>query len=148
MVKNSPPKFPDMRPPPGAASLVPSLPTPAGYRRAMPLIGAPDPGLPMPRSERKRRVIWFAVAVALHAALLLGIWLMPPLRLKWSPSPEDWVQVVSLPKPAVVPEKEPAKPAAPKPAVPKAAASKRNAHQPVAAPPPDARHETEGRTPP
>jgi hypothetical protein len=132
MVTNSPPKFPDMRPPPGAASLVPSLPTPAGYRRAMPLIGAPDPGLPTPRSERKRRVIWFAVAVALHAALLLGIWLMPPLRLKWSPSPEDWVQVVSLPKPAV-----------PKPAAPKL-----NAHQPVAPPLPDSRHKTEGQTPP
>ncbi len=118
------------------------LPTPAGYRRAMPLIGAPDPGVATPLSERKRRVVWFAVAVALHAALLLGIWLMPPLRLKWSPSPEDWVQVVSLPKKApeaVVPDATTA--------VPKAAAPKLKAHKPVA-PPPGSRDETAGRTPP
>ncbi len=99
MATPSAPKFPDMRPPPGAVSEVRGLPTPAGYRRSMPLIGAPDPAAPAPRGERKRRVVWFGVAVGLHAALLLGIWLMPPLRLKWSPSPEDWVQVVSLPKP-------------------------------------------------
>ncbi len=41
--------------------------------------------------------MWFGVAVALHAALLLGIWLAPPLRLKWDPSPDAWVQVISLP---------------------------------------------------
>lgn len=66
----------------------------------MPLIGAPDPTVPAPRSERNRRLMWFGVAVGLHAALLLGFWLMPPLRLKWGPPPEDWVPVTSLPKPA------------------------------------------------
>jgi len=43
-------------------------------------------------------MLWFGIAVALHAALLLGLWLMPPLRLKWSPSADSWVQVFSLPK--------------------------------------------------
>jgi len=101
MDPNPPLKFPPLRPPPGAA--VRGLPTPAGYRRGMPLIGAPDPAQPAPRSERKRRMVWFGVAVGLHAALLLGYWLLPPLRLKWNPPPEDWVSVVSLPKPVEAP---------------------------------------------
>jgi hypothetical protein len=96
-------KFPPLRPPPGAASEVRGLPTPAGYRRGMPLIGAPDTTLPAPRSERKRRLAWFGVAVGLHAALGLGFWLLPPLRLKWNPPAEDWVPVVSLPTPAAAP---------------------------------------------
>jgi hypothetical protein len=103
MVANPPPKFPDMRPPPGAASQVRGLPTPAGYRRSMPLIGAPEPDARAPRGERKRLMFWFGLAVSLHAVLLLVIWLMPPLRLKWSPSPQDWVTVVSIPATATHP---------------------------------------------
>ena len=113
----------------------------------MPLIGAPDPAVPPPRSERKRRVVWFAVAVALHAALLLGIWLMPPLRLKWSPSPEDWVQVVSLPQkaPDVVAPETTALPAVPKAGT----APKAKGRKPVGtAPPPETGHQTEGQTAP
>jgi hypothetical protein len=95
---NHSPKFPDMRPPPGAASQVRGLPTPAGYRQSVPVFDATDTGISAQRGERKRRLLWFAVAVALHAALLLGLWLTPALRLKWGPSPEDWVQVISVPK--------------------------------------------------
>jgi hypothetical protein len=50
--------------------------------------------------SRKRLLLWFGVAVALHAVLLLVIWLMPPLRIPWTPSPDAWVPVVSLPAPA------------------------------------------------
>ena len=95
---NQPPKFPDMRPPPGAASQVRGLPTPAGYRRSVPAFDTADADGSARRAERKRRFLWFGVAVALHAALLLGLWLTPSRRLKWGPSPEDWVQVLSVPK--------------------------------------------------
>jgi hypothetical protein len=50
------------------------------------------------RFERKRLVLWFGIAVAFHAALLLGLWLMPALRIKWEPSPDAWVQVTAVPK--------------------------------------------------
>jgi hypothetical protein len=50
------------------------------------------------RFERKRLVLWFGIAVAFHAALLVGLWLMPALRIKWEPSPDAWVQVISVPK--------------------------------------------------
>jgi hypothetical protein len=95
---NHPPKFPDMRPPPGAASQVRGLPTPSGYRQSIPVFDTADTGIIARRGERRRRLLWFAVAVALHAALFVGLWLTPSLRLKWSPSPEDWVQVISVPK--------------------------------------------------
>ena len=92
-------KFPDMRPPPRDAPIR-ELPTPAQYRQMTPAIIAAERGPPPPRLGRKRRWAWFAVAVDLHAALFIAIWLSPPLRLKWSPSPDAWVPVVSLPPPA------------------------------------------------
>ena len=55
------------------------------------------------RFRRKKLLIWFGVAVALHTALLLVFFLTPPMRLKWNPPPEDWVPVVSLPKPVPLP---------------------------------------------
>lgn len=74
------------------------LPTPSGYRAAVPAFASTEPAAPARRAERKRRLAWFAIAVALHVALLLGLWLTPPLRLKAGYAPERWVQVVALPK--------------------------------------------------
>ncbi|HEY3656944.1 MAG TPA: hypothetical protein VGL34_18380 [Steroidobacteraceae bacterium] len=94
---NQPIKFPDMRPPKDRAASI-DLPTPAGYRQRVPLFPTSDASHKNRRVERKRLVFWFGLAVALHAALLLGLWLTPPLRLKWGPSSDAWVQVMSLPK--------------------------------------------------
>ncbi|MGA2187718.1 MAG: hypothetical protein ABSH33_04260 [Steroidobacteraceae bacterium] len=92
-------KFPDMRPPASRAP-VSELPTPAQYRQSSPaIITAAARVAPKPR-DRRRLFAWFGVAVALHAALLLAIWLLPPLRIPWSPSPDAWVQVISLPQKA------------------------------------------------
>lgn len=94
-------KFPDMRPPSrGGPPREP--PPPSHFRRSSPAIIATQPGVSAQPQSRKRLVLWFGVAVALHAALLLAIWLMPPLRIPWSPSPDAWVPVVSLPAPAPV----------------------------------------------
>ena len=106
-------KFPDMRParPHGPIH----LPPPSGYVQRVPLFPTTDGSVKSRRFERKRLLLWFGIAVAFHAALLLGLWLMPALRIKWEPSPDAWVQVISVPK--VQPE--PAAPvaaAAPKPA--------------------------------
>jgi hypothetical protein len=108
-------KFPDMRPP-SRGGPIPDLPPLAQYRQMTPAIIAVEPVVRTPRLERKRLLMWFGVAVALHAALFLAIWLTPPLRLKWSPSPDAWVPVVSLPPkppppPAAAPAAGPAKPA-------------------------------------
>jgi hypothetical protein len=66
------------------------------------------------RFRRKKLLIWFGVAVALHTALLLVFFLTPSMRLKWNPPPQDWVPVVSLPKPEPAPTPAPVaeKPAA------------------------------------
>jgi hypothetical protein len=89
-------KFPDMRPrtPPGPIR----LPPPSGYVQRVPLFPTTDGSAKSRRFERRRLVLWFGIAVALHAALLLGLWLMPALRIKWEPSPDAWVQVTSVPK--------------------------------------------------
>jgi hypothetical protein len=88
-------KFPDMRPatPPGPIH----LPPPSGYVQRVPLFPTTDGSVNNRRFERKRLLLWFGIAVAFHAALLLGFWLMPALRVKWEPSPDAWVQVVSVP---------------------------------------------------
>ena len=87
-------KFPDMRPatPPGPIR----LPPPSGYVQRVPLFPTTDGSVNNRRFERKRLLLWFGIAVAFHAALLLGFWLMPALRIKWEPSPDAWVQVTSL----------------------------------------------------
>lgn len=89
------PKYPPLRsptPPP-----IIHLPPPSGYLKRVPAYSTSEEA-PRSRSHRRRRlVLWFAVAVALHGALLLGIWLMPALRIPWEPSPQAWVQVVSVP---------------------------------------------------
>jgi hypothetical protein len=103
-------KFPDMRPP-SRGGPIPELPNPAQYRQTTPAVIAQEMRATAPRIERKRLLVWFSVAVGLHAALLIAIWLTPPLRLKWSPSPDAWVPVVSLPVP-------PPAPVAPTPVVP------------------------------
>jgi hypothetical protein len=87
-------KFPDMRPSrrPGPIH----LPPPSGYVQRVPLFPTTDGSVNNRRFERKRLLMWFAIAVAFHAALLLGFWLMPALRIKWEPSPDAWVPVTSL----------------------------------------------------
>jgi hypothetical protein len=93
-------KFPDMRPtPPGPIH----LPPPSGYVQRVPLFPTTDGSVTSRRFEVKRLVLWFGIAVAFHAALLLGLWLMPALRIKWEPSPDAWVPVVSIPKAPPVP---------------------------------------------
>lgn len=89
-------KFPELRPP-SRGGPIRELPTPAQYRQTTPAILKPAAAVAVPRLERKRLWMWFGIAVALHAALFIAIWLTPPLRLKWTPSPDDWVRVVSLP---------------------------------------------------
>jgi hypothetical protein len=92
---NQTPKFPDMRPatPPGPIN----LPPPSGYVQRVPLFPTTDGSVTSRRFERKRLWLWFGMAVAFHAVLLLGLWLMPALRIKWEPSPDAWVQVTSIP---------------------------------------------------
>jgi hypothetical protein len=89
-------KFPDMRPatPPGPIR----LPPPSGYVQRVPLFPTTEGSVKSRRFERKRLLLWFGIAVAFHAALLLGFWLMPALRIKWEPSPDAWVQVTSVPQ--------------------------------------------------
>jgi hypothetical protein len=113
-------KFPDMRPatPPGPIH----LPPPSGYVQRVPLFPTTDGSVKSRRFERKRLLLWFGIAVAFHAALLLCFWLMPALRIKWEPSPDAWVQVTSVPQ------------AQPAPPVPDAVtASKPIAARPIAA---------------
>jgi len=101
-------KFPDMRPPPRPK--IAPLPSLSEYRQIKPTLATKDTSMEITpvvrRFQRKKLIIWFGVAVALHAALLLAFFLTPPMRLKWSPPPEDWVAVVSLPKPEPVPVPE------------------------------------------
>jgi hypothetical protein len=122
-------KFPDMRPPKSGSAPVTELPTPAQFRQTSSAIISNDPRLAIRGVGRRRLLLWFGLAVALHAALLLAIWLMPPLRLKWEPSADAWVQVISLPQEP--PHAPPANAAAAQtPAVPKAGT--RKAPPPVA----------------
>jgi hypothetical protein len=90
-------KFPDMRPPKNRAASAAALPALSAYRRSAPAFPTTDSAVGNQRTERRRLILWFGVAVALHAALLLALWLTPPLRLKWGPSSDSWVQVISLP---------------------------------------------------
>ncbi len=112
-------KFPDMRPPPRPK--ITPLPPLSAYRQIKPTLATKDTGSEitpaMRRARRKKLFIWFGVAVALHTALLLAFFLTPKMRLKWSPPPEDWVPVVSLPKPAPIVEPVPEKPVSPAQAV-------------------------------
>jgi hypothetical protein len=76
------------------------LPTPSGYRQLNPAVIPFAPVSPTSRlSRRKRLVIGFCIAAALHVGLILAWWLTPPLRLKASYAPERWVQVLPLVKP-------------------------------------------------
>jgi hypothetical protein len=93
---NQPIKFPDMRPAKRKDDI--HIPPPSGFAQRIPLFPTTDAAAKNRRFERKRLLAWFGIAVALHAALLIGIWLLPALRIKWEPSPDAWVQVTSLPK--------------------------------------------------
>ena len=125
-------KFPDMRPP-NPRPPIRSLPPLSEYRHTAPALALPksEESEGVRRLRRKRLFKWFGVAVALHAVLLLVLLLTPPMRLKWGPPPEDWVQVTSLPKP------EPVAPPAPQPApvVAPAKSSKSSAAKAAAAKP-------------
>src|SRR5260370_2257525 len=98
-------KFPDMRPARAHGPI--HLPPPSGYVQRVPLFPTTDASVNNRRFERKRLLLWFGIAVAFHAALLLGFWLMPALRIKWEPSSDAWVPVTSIPQ---------AQPAPPSPA--------------------------------
>jgi len=91
---NQPIKFPEMRPKDRRPSF--NLPDPSGYRQRVPSFPTSDGTAQNRRAERKRLILWFGVAMALHAALLLALWLTPPLRLKWGPPSDAWVQVTSV----------------------------------------------------
>ncbi len=108
-------KFPDMRPPPRPK--IAPLPSLSDYRQIKPTLAMKDTSLEITpvvrRFRRKKLLIWFAVAVALHTVLLLVFFLTPPMRIKWNPPAEDWVPVVSLPKPAPAPPPAVEKPARP-----------------------------------
>jgi len=119
-------KFPDMRPA-SRGGPIPELPPLAQYRQTTPAAIRESSELKTGPVERRRLLAWFGVAVALHAALFIAIWLTPPLRLKWSPSPDAWVQVVSLPPP------KPETTAAVSVKVPKPPAAKANVHKAPAA---------------
>src|ERR1700728_3935192 len=102
-------KFPDMRPPPRPK--IAPLPSLSDYRQIKPTLATKDTSMEITpvvrRFQRKKLLIWFGVAVALHSAFLLVFFLTPPMRLKWNPPPEDWVPVVSLPKAEPVPAPSP-----------------------------------------
>ncbi len=101
--------FPDMRP--ATPPVVRDLPPLAQYRRTVPAFKSIDPDAATPRVGRRRYALWFGVAIGLHAVLLLALWLSPPLRLKWGPSADAWVQVTSLPQEqAKVPAADPGPP--------------------------------------
>ena len=91
---NEPIKFPDMRPRHPPREIVP--PPPSSFLRRIPEFPTSDASPEAQRRRRKRLLVWLAVAVALHAALFLGIWLSPTLRIKWEPSPDAWVHVTSV----------------------------------------------------
>jgi hypothetical protein len=130
---NQTPKFPDMRPatPPGPIN----LPPPSGYVQRVPLFPTTDGSVTSRRFERKRLWLWFGIAVAFHAVLLLGLWLMPALRIKWEPSPDAWVQVTSIPSvpsvptPPTVPIAQPASPTDKPAAASKAATGRERTHK-------------------
>lgn len=97
-------KFPDMRPPKGRGAPIAPLPGLSEFQRSAPLFPTSDDHIENRRAEIKRRLMWFGVAVAFHAALFVGWWLTPALRLHWDPSPDAWVHVTSIPqKPLVAP---------------------------------------------
>ncbi len=98
---NQPIKFPEMRPRHPPRDIVP--PPPSSYLRRIPEFPTTDSGPEAMRLRRKRLYVWLAVAVALHLALFVGIWLTPTLRIKWEPSPDAWVQITSLPKESAPP---------------------------------------------
>ncbi len=83
---------------PAADAVITPLPDLAAYRDAHPaVLGEPPADLQTRRFWRKRVVIGFAVAAALHIALVLGWLLTPPLRLKVGYGADRWVHVVSVP---------------------------------------------------
>jgi hypothetical protein len=99
---------------PGAAATG-ELPNPADYRKTTPAVLGEHPVDAKTRLfTRKRVIIGFAVAAALHVGLVLAWWLTPPLRLKAGYAPERWVHVMPLPKPdAPQPVPPPARDATP-----------------------------------
>ncbi|MEA3151043.1 MAG: hypothetical protein QOD56_1982 [Gammaproteobacteria bacterium] len=96
---------------PPRVAAVGELATLADYRKTTPAVLGELPVDAKTRLfTRKRVVIGFAVAAALHVGLGLAWWLTPPLRLKASYAPERWVHVMPLPKPeALQPVPPPAK---------------------------------------
>jgi hypothetical protein len=74
-----------------------NLPPPSGYRQLVPAFQPPTLAPDAQRRERSRLLLWFGVALGLHAALLLALFLTPPLRLKASYAPDRWVHIMPIP---------------------------------------------------
>lgn len=74
-----------------------NLPAPARYRQAVPIFGTAELSRDARRGERRRLVLWFGVALGLHVALLLALFLTPPLRLKASYGADRWVHIMPIP---------------------------------------------------
>jgi hypothetical protein len=88
------------------------LSAPSGYRQLNPaVLPVPPVGEKTRASRRRRLIVGFGVAAALHVGLVLAWWLTPPLRLKATYAPERWVQVLPMVKPEPPPAEAP--PAAP-----------------------------------
>ena len=88
------PKFLPLRSPNPPAPI--KLPSPSDYVQRVPEFPTTDGSPRNRRLERRRLLRWVGVAVALHATLLLGIYLMPALRIKWEPSRDAWIPVWSM----------------------------------------------------
>jgi hypothetical protein len=110
------------------------LSTPSGYRQLNPAVLPLAPASEKARISRRRRLmIGFGVAAALHVGLVLAWWLTPPLRLKANYAPERWVQVLPVvppPSPPAIAPPAVASPAAPvKPVATAANHAKKNSHK-------------------
>jgi hypothetical protein len=91
-----------------------NLPPPSGYRQTVPAMNVPEPDPAVGRLGGGRLALWACVAVGLHAALFLAIYLTPPLRLKVGYGPDRWVQIMAItPAPSPPPTAAPHAPPLP-----------------------------------
>jgi hypothetical protein len=87
-----------------------NLPPPSGYRQTVPAMNVPEPDPAVGRLGGGRLALWACVAVGLHAALFLAIYLTPPLRLKVGYGPDRWVQIMAITPAPSAPPRAPAPP--------------------------------------
>ncbi len=103
------------------------LSTPASYRQVNPAVLPLPPVSEKARRQRRRRlIVGFGVAAALHVGLVLAWWLAPPLRLKATYAPERWVRVLPIAKTEAV---KPVQPLV-EPATPMGTPAQKSTHTP------------------